>query len=277
MKLQTENAHSHPEFGEHITTRCRSAFEWVVIFTLLAGVSFVVLVIGTNGIRSAVAHHKTGEAVLTAVAMVGVVGFCIWCGIASRRRVEFYQAGAVDHRYRGPREYPYDLARSLLFAVTKQYYNGIYIGTVFKLGIGLEDGRSLRLSGRYRLRHKGAEVTEAKLRGEPAEELEKVKALVSQSIAAKLLGELSASNAVDWCKAGTITHEGVIPKRGRRKRECVGWAEIADVHFENGAAHVYEIGHKRPFLTLQMGAENFAPCFELFCDLGAANTERAAA
>lgn len=203
--------------------------------------------------------------IATALAVFSLIVPCVFHLLT---RFEFYGSGAVVRKPMKIREFPYANATFLEYALTRQYYNGVYVGTAMKLVFKTADARKFNYSGTHRERPKlRALVLWFKGEFKNEDELDTIRLMISSEVAKSYFEAIHAGQPVDWCKQVQLTAAGVVPLRGKRKGQLVAWSDIAGIAADKGAYHIFAHGDKRSFAAFAMNAPNFYPGLDVFSAL----------
>lgn len=273
MRLMTKSgAEFHPEFGSLLSSRGHGSIVVITITVFLALVAAGGISLGVVGVRSALLHGRLDGVAVAVLGTLIVLAFCAWGYAAVRRRVDFYESGAVDRRLIRDRDYAYQDALTLRVSIVQIHLQLAHVATVLKLSMKMDTGRKLKYGGRLKTKGGFALLT-PKVHRDAADELDSVLMAISRFIASRLADQIVDCGSVDWCKRAAITPDGVTPRRGRLKGECVPWSRLAETRLKDAMALLYETKHKRPFLRLKTGAENFHPGYWLCQDLASVDRE----
>lgn len=254
--------------GALITTRGMSAVGRVFTILILA-----LVMLGCAGVTIAsivAATQGAPGALIVGVVAAGLFVLCILGIRGMFRTVGFHEAGVVETLLGRRREMLYaDVAR-MSYAVTRQYYNGVYTGTTLSIGLRTADGRKLGYAGRYKEKPKGWAMTVFGRKFEASDELDLVRDVIAAHVAGRMTDAILRGEPVEWPSNATISATGITPLRGRRKGQTLPWSQFAGMSMDKGVLHLFAHGDKKPFLDVVAGAWNVFPCMELIGSLAGA-------
>ncbi len=188
--------------------------------------------------------------------MVVLVGGCIFgllilfaTIVAAFSRFQIFEQGIRKRSLFGERELLYSDIESLSFNQTRNYVNGAYTGTSYKLSLNpVGSDRPLRVSGTA----KGDD-----------EEVGAVEQHITPLVAEKMFTQLENGQPAAWGRHAQLTREG-IQVTGRSgfaggKARLVPYSPDLSTKINGGICDVFAPGEKKRFLRLNCDSLNFYP------------------
>jgi hypothetical protein len=271
---------SHPEFGRLICSRGYGILYWGVGPALvLLGLPF--LVFGLLGPFSL--YHGRQKSVgmdiifpLVFAALGGVVACAgIGCLRSALTRLHFFEHGVVRRRPGRRLSVPYQDATSLTYQLTRQFINGVYAGTSLKLGLRATDGRKISYSGSHKERAAGLfTIVTKQFKG--TDEMDAVRSVIAGFVADRMQERLLDGATFDWCGGGSISPDGITPRRGKFKNQLVPWTEIDRQSAQKGFFYLFRRGEDKSFAGAAVNAKDFWPYLELIARMVRAQSPGAA-
>jgi hypothetical protein len=246
--------HAAPDLGAVI---CRRRL-WLVPLVAM----FVAMSATAVCIRAALYQQSIGNWGAVAIAAaIGLVFAAATLAAAARvfTKVTFHEHGVVCSSPMGSTSLGYEEVATLRYHLTRQFYNGLYAGAIVQLKATSTDGRKIALRVRYREKSHGF----IRRSFESVDELDSIRDIISQHIAAKMTDTILAGITVRWAGAAEIGEHGITPLRGPCKRTLVPFGDIAGFQFDNGVMFVFARGRKRAILRISANTANYWPGMEL--------------
>lgn len=164
----------------------------------------------------------------------------------------------------------YTEATSLTYRLVRTNIHGIPVGTTVTIKLAA-DKRKISFAGTHKTR-KGSQFFGIKAR---VDELDELRDHISTIIADHLGDTLLRNEPVTWGPA-TLHHDGLVPRRGKYKRQLIPYAQIDRQSAASGWYSLFRKGDKRRFLAMPMATANFWPCLALFSRMVAVSQPSAA-
>lgn len=176
-------------------------------------------------------------------------------------RFRCHERGVYRRGLFSRRELLYRDVAAFGFSATRQYYNGVYVGTSISLRFVPETatgGKPISLSQSVRNADK---------------DLDELREHVSRVLAARLLGTLEQGAEVPWGTDAVLTAKALRYRRpkliGKSDWTELPYREVAGTSMNDGTLAVFAKGNDKAILTMPVSVTNFFPGYELFCHLAA--------
>lgn len=277
---ETSTPDSHPEFGRLITERKASFGHWVFLlfFVALTIGSLLMLVLGiqkrffpaASGVptKPGVAHIPSPPSddwvplVIFGSIMSFVFGLIVITLIGSvRTRTRFHEHGVQIVRFgKHVRAMAYADCERLLYSITRQYLNGIYVGTALRIRFKAKGKPTIRWDGAHKEKPKGLSFTvfgKGEFKGE--DELDIVKLVAADAMADRWIDRLSAGEKIDWLGQLELAADSLTILRGKRKKQTIPYSDLDRFAVEAGWMKLFHRGDERSCVSLPISAENFWP------------------
>jgi hypothetical protein len=204
------------------------------------------------------------------VGLSALFALCAWIALRMRRSVfRCHEQGVYRRSTFTEGTLRYDELSQFTYSATRQYYNGVYVGTALNLTLTPE-----RETGKRAIRFNSnvKNVDEA---------LDKLRDHIAAMLAARMLQRLAAGERVTWTTNLALLPEGIEYRPagfvGRRKEALVlQYADVYSFDIQKGTFHLWQRGkEKKSVMQESIGQPNFFPGFMALCQLFS-SPERAA-
>lgn len=241
--------HDSEGLGRILFQRKGQTIVLVVLWGLalaLAGVSIVAIIGGAQG--------GDGFVVLTGLLLLILVGLCGW-GIVAQRRSLFrcHERGVYSRGAFSENELRYEEVDEFTYSATRQYYNGVYIGTALNIVF-----KSLRGEKPKTIKF-GRSVKNAD------DELQELSNHVSQVLGSRMLRQVAAGERVKWTDNLTFVPDGIEYRPsglvGRKEAVLLPFSQVGGFNIDQGTFHLWEAGKTKAVMKEQANAKNFFPGF----------------
>jgi hypothetical protein len=253
----------HPTFGCVLSDRRQSSGLWyAAAVTGLIGCWLLLPLTGFTFDIDAWAF-RTAPAPSTERWIAGVLLIAVGVATALRAggRFMFYERGALMQKGRRTVEIAYHELQTFKHEVRRNHTDGAYIGTTIDLYLLATDGRSIRLFATHREQLKRFSLMRSEFRGR--DELDTVLGIIANTMADTVQAQVLTGHHIRWGKCATVSLEGLVPDKGPDKGKLVPWREIVAHDSANGILRMLRHGDSKPFLEIEMKADNFWPHFEV--------------
>jgi len=262
----------HPVLGRLVHVRKGSITDIVgaIIFGVPAMLS-VVTGLYTFGLGVVELFRPTPNASSQTLLIGGASATLVGGGLAllsvfllrrGRAHVRFYELGAVQIAGKRSVELPYADVTRFTYALVRQYYQGMYVGTTLKFRIrDMDARRSINISGRFKAKDKGS-IFNRKYQATDA--MERVKDVIAEQMCDTFSEQMLRGTPINWCGVAELTPDGVRLKRGRLKNQLIPYEQFASQTVRNGVYRLVREGDKRACIKVAVNTENFQPAHALF-------------
>lgn len=263
-----EKAGRDAEFGKIIATGKSHQAMWLILLILPAGtfvLSIAAFLHHTRGLPNV--RPTTGELVAGSVCAVLTIVFAVviwWLSTGRGAKYRFFEQGATLHR-KGK-----DLVRwsyldiaAMTYALVRQSYNGIYVGTSGTIWLEGQKGdgiKTLKCSFRHMERAKGI----LRRRFEGGDPMDFVRDTVADVVAERLALEIAEKGEAAWTGPATFTKDGLRVKKLLGAPAAVSYDKIDRLGFGDGTLVLFEEGSEKAFVSMAVNGKNFWPGFVLF-------------
>lgn len=264
----------HPEHGELLATRRKGTPDWVV-YSILA----LLLLLPLIGLMvAAFAPPYSGFNALAwwsrPLFLLGglLVAWFIYLIYANLSVVvRFHERGVTLRRFgRTLVEMSYESISRFSCATTRQYYNGIYVGTSLTIMMKSPGRKTITFSGRHKEKSAGLGFTMFHKAFKGEDEIDTIKVIIARAMVGGMLGAADAFS-LDWAGTGVFTPAGFTPKRKPLRGTLVPFAQFERVSADKGFFHCWRPSEKKPFVSVPINGENFYPGLELLAIMQAAD------
>lgn len=262
--MPQEAAADHHTFGRHIATR-RLSFMYAVVGAIFCALAIVALLCACAiAIDGDAVTNPLREKVVAFFLLMAISAGLAWGGwIIGRRsfeRFHYFERGLLATRFsRDTCALAYADTARLFYNVARQYYNGIYIGSVLTICLTDTKGKELSFSGRYKEKPKGFGFTILHKKFEGEDEMDVVKLIIAEAVADRLVERMEREGSVEWAAKVRLSPVGVTPPSGKRKKQEVPYEKIVSVLPKDGFLHLFHEGEERSFIGVPFNAENSWP------------------
>ncbi len=245
---------TQPGLGRQIfrrsTGRFGRGFAWLCILFSLLAIPLLVL--------AAIAAEPTLIAISIAALFLAPCALLLGLFLL-RSEFRCHERGVYQRGLLKKRELRFEDVESFKYAVTRQYYNGVYMGTA--LEIAFYPTASL---GKKKLRY-------IRMVKNTDEALERLRDHVAQILAPKLAMMLNSTGSVQWIPNVRLTHEGLYyrPKGfiSRKDEQLLRFADVAGFNVEEGTFHVWKHGVNKSVIHEPTSEPNFFSGYDLLTSL----------
>ncbi|QQS09132.1 MAG: hypothetical protein IPK69_00420 [Phycisphaerales bacterium] len=252
--MNTTQTGSH-EFGEVVSKHA-------IVNGLVALAGIVNVVLGSLFLVPVFNPPKTSAWYTSPVLWIGCavawsIGLGVMLILRSRTPLELRERGAVVRRRKGDQLIPYSSLEGFTFRTVRQYLNGIYFGTSLTMSLTGTDRKTIKFSGRYKEKPIGLSFSMLSSKFTPDEKMDRLRSTIAGHIAERWHSHIEQHGAVDWAKFCAISSDGVTARSGTYRGMLIRFEEIGGVGIDQGLFFMQKVGDKKPFLTVETGAENF--------------------
>jgi hypothetical protein len=261
-----------PEFGPLLAYRPLT--RWPVLLMLIVTVPFMVLGVGafidqmSKGTPGHPSNQSGGLFVPVILFFVGLLLSALVVVWFLRRNIEFrfYKEGTGRWRRKGDaiQRLAYVDVSSMTYTLTRQFYNGVYVGTAAKIQLETPKGskiKGLTHSFSHREKRKGMLFNTRFVGRDP---MDVVRDVVAETVAERMALEVAELGEAAWTGPGTFTKEGLRVKKLLGAPRVIPYATLDRLAFKDGNLVLFEEGKERGSVALAMNGKNFWPGFALF-------------
>ncbi|HYE61535.1 MAG TPA: DUF6585 family protein [Phycisphaerales bacterium] len=242
--------------GAFVCERSSRVLYWIL--GVVFGAIGLLLVPGAIALAFAKPPELAGASVMLAFSVL-FLALAYLCVRQARTTYRFYEQGVAHFIGRKPRTViPWVEASELTYRVVKQYVHGIPMGANVTFTLKAEDKRKVSFTNNHKTKVKARKLFGPK-EVVAVDELDYVRDMVAEIIADRMADRLLAGESIQWCSAGTLSDQGLTPRRGKYKGERVPYTDIDRESAKEGSFFLYRAGDERSFLTVAMAAPNFWP------------------
>lgn len=254
------------EFGRLITIGTPSRF--LAFFGLLAPLIFCslgagALISGLNPGSRPPGSTPPSREIWAGIALIAaslvMLALLVWCIWARSVQWRFFEHGVTKWR-RG-----IDLQRlsyldvtALSYKLTRQYYNGIYIGTSGLIKLETEKGSKTKgMSYQFRHREKAKGIIKREFEG--VDPLDFVRDAVADAVSERLAMEIAEKGSVPWTGPATFTKEGLSVKKLLGGVSVLPYETIDRMAANAGTLTLFQEGQPKGVISLAVNGKNFYP------------------
>jgi hypothetical protein len=233
--------------------------------TVLA-IAVIGLVLTGLGIFGLVTPEDLDTWTRIGAASLGLLGLILVGAAGYQATSEFrcQEWGVTFATLLGSRQLMYRDVASFTWQASRVYTNGVYTGTNILLRFVPRPGCGSVIT--YRTNLKGNDA-----------ELDSLRDVISQIIAAQMYERLTAGEEVPWTKNLNFRSEGLVYRPSgfvtRGQPKLLPYDDYAGYSMNDGYFHLYEKGNDKPLLSERVGEANFFPGFFLLLMLAHAPQE----
>ncbi|MBC7773737.1 MAG: hypothetical protein H7210_14685 [Pyrinomonadaceae bacterium] len=267
--MSTDSLVQHPphaDFGNFIVMRRRrGAFLTFAVLLGLPGFFCVFLVIASLIVgpsSGSAPGGGSGTAIALGVAALSLLGFVAYFRKAMTS-FWFYELGVVRLLFGKQTAIAYADAERFQFAVTRQYHNGMYVGTVLKLRLLAPAKREIAFGGPFKVKSKGF----IKRQFETRDELDVVKRIIAEQMAVTFVERILSGETIIWAGLYSFSPEGLTPIHGKHKGQVCPYAAFVQQDARDGSLHLFVKDEPKSHGGLSTSAMNFWPCYFSFLTL----------
>ncbi len=263
-----ERAGRDAEFGKIIAIGKSHQAMWLILLIF----PLVILGFSIGGLSSKV-NGRQNPALPTSdfiLALVGVVvtvvlSLIIWWLATNRgAKFRFFEQGASLHaRGKDLIRWSYLDVAALTYALVRQSYNGVYVGTSGMIRLDGDKGskiKPLKCSFRHMEKAKGI----LRRRFEGTDPMDLVRDTVADAVAERLALEIAEKGEAAWTGPTTFTKEGLRIKKLLGPPFVMEYAKIDRFGFGDGTLVLFQEGREQAFVSMAVNGKNFWPGFVLF-------------
>lgn len=218
---------------------------------LLIAVGLLLLAMGIGGILTGILQGDSeplwvGGIMLLMGAAFGFAGVSMWRG-----RFRCHERGVHIQSLFSETQLRYEDVREFTYTATRQYYNGVYIGTSLALKLipaTVEAGKPVK----YTTSVKNAD-----------DSLDQLRDHISHVIALKMLQQLGEGNRVQWTPNLALLPEGIEYRPGgllrRKESQLLPYSELHGFDIQEGTFHLWNRIQGKSIMQESIGAANFFP------------------
>ena len=263
-----ERAGSDAEFGKIIAIGNSHQAMWLILLFLPAGT--LVLSMGAFLHRAGGPPNvgpTTGDLIAGVACAVLTVMFSVviwWLSTGRGAKYRFFEQGATLHRKgKDLVRWSYLDVAALSYALVRQSYNGIYVGTSGTIWLEGEKGsriKTLKCSFRHKERAKGI----LRRQFEGGDPMDVVRDTVADVVAERLALEIAEKGEASWTGPATFTKDGLRIKKVLGAPFVMEYAKIDRLGFGDGTLVLFEEGKAKASVSMAVNGKNFWPGFVLF-------------
>ena len=199
---------------------------------------------------------------VAAIFMI-ISALCALAAASNRRSVfRCHERGVFMRSLFSESQFRYEDVREFTYSATRQYYNGVYVGTVMQLKLVPDPGT-------------GAEKIKYSTTVKNADDsLENLRDHISRVVASRLLDELSKGNRVQWTPNLVFLPDGIEYRPGgflgRKEAQILRFNELHGFDIQEGTFHLWARNIEKSVMQESIGATNFFPGYYALINLCAA-------
>jgi hypothetical protein len=237
-----------------------------VILIAIGGVmSFIGVILAATG--------RIGNDMLPLYLLIPGGLILVGAGVALKlSNFRCHERGVWQKSIFGQKMLRYSDIGSFTYGATRHYHNGAYTGTHLSMQfkpVSPQAGSAIRFS--------------TTVQGDD-DDLDELRNVISQAIAARMAGELAAGQPVAWTPNLEFAPQGIRYRPagmfGRKEFEFLPFGSYGGHNMDQGVFYLFASGNPKPVTNEQCSAENFFPGFFLLlmlCHAPPENEPQAAA